>query len=68
MAAKFQSLSAALLNKPTGQCAFQLEGTTGLMPFGHATATFKKSSTKSEVRTPEDPARPIIATDYSELS
>ncbi|GJD97479.1 hypothetical protein [Methylobacterium iners] len=68
MAAVFKPLDARLLNKPSGQCAFQLEGTTALVPFGHATCMFKKSETKTETRSPEDPSRPIIATDYSELT
>ena len=68
MAAVFKPLDPKLLNKPSGQCAFQLRGTTSLVPFGHATAMFKKTETKTEIRTPEEPGRGIIATDYSELS
>ncbi len=68
MSTIYKPLDPKLLNKPAGQCAFQLEGTTSLVPFGHATVSFKTSATKSEVRTPEDPGRPIIATDYSELA
>lgn len=67
MSAVFQPLSALGLSKPAGQVAIQLEGSTALTPFGHATAVFKQSSTKSEIRTPEDPSRPVIATDFSEL-
>lgn len=68
MAAIFKPLSAKDLLKPAGQCGIQLLGSSAITPFGHATLTFKKSSTKSEVRTPEDPGRPIVATDYSELT
>ncbi|KQP33817.1 hypothetical protein ASF49_08090 [Methylobacterium sp. Leaf104] len=66
--AVFKPLDPKLLNKPSGQCAFQLRGTSSLIPFGHATATFKKSSTKTEIRTPEEPGNGIIATDYGQLT
>jgi len=64
----YKPLSANGLLKPAGQCGFQLLGQAGYTQFGHATLSWKKSSTKSEIRTPEDPGRPIIATDYSEQS
>lgn len=68
MPAIFKPLSAKDLLKPSGQVGIQLDGETNITPFGHATITFKKSSTKSEIRTPESPGREIIGTDYSELT
>ncbi|MBI1689531.1 hypothetical protein [Methylorubrum sp. DB1722] len=74
MAAIFKPLAATGLLKPAGQCALKrmLPDNTfasgGATPFGHATVNFKKSATKSEIRTPEDPNRGIVGVDYSELS
>ncbi len=68
MPAIMKPLSARDLLKPAGQVGIQLDGEKTVTPFGHATLTFKKSSTKSEIRTPESPGREIIGTDYSELT
>lgn len=68
MTAIFKPLSAKDLLKPSGQVGIQLEGEDAITPFGHATLTFKKSSTKSEIRTPESPGREIVGTDYAELT
>ena len=68
MPAIFTPLSAKDLLKPAGQVGIVLPGDDGNTPFGHATMTFKKSSTKSEIRTPESPGREIVGTDYSELT
>lgn len=68
MAAIYQPLSAVHFTVPRGQLLFAREGTTALKNVGSCTVEQTDETESSEVKTNEEPGRPIVFSDVVEAN